>query len=165
MRLHGVRARALLGAPAGVGMKVFGSGQLHAALADSDYVIVSATMDASNRNLIDSNALRAMKRGAFLINVARGGLVDTSALEAALAAGHLAGAGLDVVADEPIDPMSSLLRHNVIVTPHVAGVTDLSYEGIAREVARNLEKYARGEPPLHAVNNPRAPRRSLATLR
>jgi len=165
MRLHGVRARALLGAPAGVGMKIFGSGQLHAALTDSDFVIVCATMDASNRNLIDSSALRAMKRGAFLINVARGGLVVTSALEAALAVGHLAGAGLDVVADEPIDPTSSLLRHNVIVTPHVAGVTDLSYEGIAREVARNLEKYARGEPPLHAVNAPRAPRRSLATLR
>lgn len=157
MRLHGVRARVLLGAPAGVGMKIFGSAQLHAALADSDYVIVCTTMDDSNRNLIDSGALQAMKPGAFLINVARGGLVNTPALEAALASGHLAGAGLDVVADEPIDPSSSLLRHNVIVTPHVAGVTDLSYEGIAREVARNVEKYARGEPPAHAVNAPRAP--------
>lgn len=165
MRLNGVRARPLVGVPAGVGMKIFSPAQLHSALADADYVIVCATMDPSNRNLIDNGAIRAMKSGAFLVNVARGGLVDTSALEMALASGQLAGAGLDVVAEEPIDPSSALLKYNVIVTPHVAGVTDLSYEGIAREVAGNLEKYARGEPPRYAVNAPRSPRRSIASLR
>lgn len=165
MRLNGVRARTLLGAPAGVGMKVFGPSHLHAALADADYVIVCATLDASNRNLINAAAIQAMKRGAYLVNVARGGLVDTHALEDALASGHLAGAGLDVVADEPIDPASSLLERNVIVTPHVAGVTDLSYDGIAREVARNIERYAEGEPPLHVVNAVRSPRARVASRR
>jgi phosphoglycerate dehydrogenase-like enzyme len=165
MRLRGVRAQALVGAPSGVGMKVFPAAQLHAALADADYVIVCSTMDATNINMINSAALLSMKKGAFLINVARGGLVETPALEAALAAGHLAGAGLDVVAEEPIDPASPLLKHNVIVTPHVAGVTDVSYDGIAREVANNLRRYERGEPPLYAVNAPSAPRAFLAARR
>jgi phosphoglycerate dehydrogenase-like enzyme len=158
MRLRGVRAQAILGAPSGVGMRVYPSTQLHAALADADFVIVCATMDASNVNLIDDAALHAMKPGAVLVNVARGGLVDTAALERALASGHLSGAGLDVVAGEPIDAQSPLLAHNVIVTPHVAGVTDVSYDGIAREVAANLRRYALGEPPMYLVNAPRAPR-------
>jgi phosphoglycerate dehydrogenase-like enzyme len=165
MRLRGVRAQAILGAPSGVGMKVFPAAQLHAAVADADYVIVCTTMDASNANLINSAALLSMKRGAFLINVARGGLVDTAALEAALASGHLAGAGLDVVADEPIDPTGQLLKYNVIITPHVAGVTDVSYEGIAREVANNLRRYEQGMPPAYAVNAPSAPRASKVVSR
>jgi phosphoglycerate dehydrogenase-like enzyme len=162
MRLRGVRAQPLLGAPMGVGMKVFPAAALHAAFADADYVIVCSTMDAANANLIDSAALQSMKPGAFLINVARGGLVDTAALAAALESGQIAGAGLDVVADEPIDPASPLLKQNVIVTPHIAGVTDVSYEGIAREVAANLRRYEHGQPPLYAVNAPNAPRARLA---
>ena len=158
MRLRGVRAQAILGAPSGVGMRVYPSGQLHAALADADFVIVCSTMDASNVNLIDAAALLAMKPKALLVNVARGGLVDTGALEAALASEHIAGAGLDVIADEPIDPQSPLLAHNVIVTPHIAGVTDVSYDGIAREVAANLRRYARGEQPMFVANAPAAPR-------
>jgi phosphoglycerate dehydrogenase-like enzyme len=122
-------------------------------------------MDATNINMINSAALLSMKKGAYLINVARGGLVDTAALEAALAAGHVAGAGLDVVAEEPIDPASALLKHNVIITPHVAGVTDVSYDGIAREVANNLRRYERGEAPLYAVNAPSTPRAFLAARR
>jgi len=111
-----------------------------------------------NRHLIDRAALQAMKRGTFLINIARGGLVDTAALEEALAAGHLAGAGLDVVEDEPIPPDHPLLRHYVLLTPHIAGVTDSSYTGIARAVAENIQRYARGERPLHTVNTPASPR-------
>jgi phosphoglycerate dehydrogenase-like enzyme len=165
MRLRGVRAQALLGAPSGVGMKVYTAAALHAAISDADFVIVCATMDAANANMINSATLLSMKRGSYLINVARGGLVDTAALEAALASGHLAGAGLDVVAEEPIDPLSPLLKYNVIVTPHIGGVTDLSYEGIAREVAGNLRRYERGAPPLYAVNAPPAPRAVLAARR
>jgi phosphoglycerate dehydrogenase-like enzyme len=165
MRLRGVRAQALLGAPSGVGMKVYTAAALHAAIGDADFVIVCATMDAANANMINSATLLSMKRGSYLINVARGGLVDTAALEAALASGHLAGAGLDVVAEEPIDPLSPLLKYNVIVTPHIGGVTDVSYEGIAREVAGNLRRYERGAPPLYAVNAPPSPRAVLAARR
>jgi len=158
MRLTGVRMRLLVGNPRGVAMRVYGTDRLHEAVAQADYVIVCATLDSSNRHLIDRAALQAMKRGTFLINIARGGLVDTAALEEALAAGHLAGAGLDVVEDEPIPPDHPLLRHYVLLTPHIAGVTDSSYTGIARAVAENIQRYARGERPLHTVNTPASPR-------
>ncbi len=164
MRLVGVRVRTILGAPRGVAMRVFSPEKLHEALGQADYVIVCTTMDAKNHDLIDGAALGAMKQGSFLINVARGGLVDLKALQGALAAGHLAGAGLDVVADEPVDPDHPLFKHNVIVTPHVAGVTDLSYAGIAKEVAANLQRYARGEEPSNAVNSPQKPRRRASSL-
>lgn len=159
MRLIGVRARPILGNPRGVAMRVYGADRLHEALAQADYVIVCATMHAKNRDMMGRAALAAMKPGAYLINVARGGLVDTTALEAALASGRLAGAGLDTVANEPIDPKSEMLRHNVFITPHIGGVTDLSYAGIARVVAENLQRYAQGEAPLYAVNSPHSPRR------
>ena len=158
MRLTGVRVRLLVGNPRGVAMRVYGADRLHEAVAQADYVIVCATLNQSNRHLIDRAALQAMKRGAFLINIARGGLVDTAALEESLAAGHIAGAGLDVVEDEPIPPDHPLLRHYVLVTPHIAGVTDASYSGIAKAVAENIQRYAQGERPLHTVNAPQSPR-------
>ena len=158
MRLTGVRVRVIVGNPRGVAMRVFGADRLHEAIASADYVIVCTTLDRGNHHLIDRGALQAMKQGAFLINVARGGLVDTAALEESLASGHLGGAGLDVVEDEPLGAEHSLLRHNVIVTPHIAGVTDLSYTGIARAVAENVQRYARGERPLNTANAPARPR-------
>jgi phosphoglycerate dehydrogenase-like enzyme len=154
MRLIGVRERPILGAPAGVAMRVFGAKRLHEALSLSDYTIVCVAMNAANRNLIDRGALFSMKKGAILINVARGGLVDTEALREALASGHLGAAGLDVFSQEPIDPADPLFQYDVVITPHVAGVTDLSYDGIARAVAQNLDRYARGQEPLFAVNSP-----------
>ena len=159
MRLLGVRARAILGNPRGVALKLYSADRLHEAIAQADYVIVCTTMHAKNRNLIDRSALGAMKRGAFLINVARGGLVDLTALEEALATGQLAGAGLDVLSEEPIDPAHPLFKQNVIITPHVGGVTDLSYAGIAKVVAENFSRYARGDEPLYAINSPKSPRR------
>ena len=159
MRLLGVRVRTILGNPRGVALKLYSADRLHEAIAQADYVILCTTMDAKNRNLIDRAALGAMKRGAFLINVARGGLVDEAALEEALASGHLAGAGLDVISEEPIDPAHPLFNYNVVVTPHVAGVTDISYTGIAKVVAENFTRYARGGEPMYAVNSPKSPRR------
>ncbi len=158
MRLFGVRERPLLGAPRGVAMRVYGPDRLADALGQSNYVIVCSTMHERNRNLINAPALAAMKKGSFLINIARGGLVDTDALEEALASGHLAGAGLDVVFGEPIPPDHALFKHNVVITPHIAGVTDLSYAGIAKVVAENLTRFAKGEKPHHAVNSPGAVR-------
>jgi len=159
MRLLGVRTRPILGAPRGVAMRVFGADRLHEAIGQADYVVVCTTMDEKNRNLIDRAALGAMKRGAMLINVARGGLVDTEALENALASGQLAGAGLDVISPEPVDPAHPIFKHNVVITPQVAGVTDISYAGIAKAVAANLKRYADGDEPLGAVNAPQMPRR------
>ena len=128
------------------------------AVRDADFVIITARYEPESLHLFDRSALQAMKPGAFFVNVARGGFVDKTALGDALRSGHIGGAGLDVIEGEPIDPNDTLLGLNVVLTPHVAGVTDLSYEGIAREFAQNVLRHARGEPPAHAVNTPAQPR-------
>ncbi|HLJ83097.1 MAG TPA: 2-hydroxyacid dehydrogenase [Candidatus Eremiobacteraceae bacterium] len=155
MRLIAVRRRPQAGGAPELGVeRVFGPEELHAALALADYVILCVNYDQASRNLIDGAALQAMKRGAFVINVARGGLVDPDALLSALRSGHVAGAGLDVFWEEPPDPRHPLFKENVIATPHIAGVTDASYVGIAQVVADNVKRYARGEAPRFAVNTP-----------
>ena len=95
-----------------------------------------------------------MKKGAFIVNVARGGLLDPVSLLAALRSGQVAGAGLDVFWDEPVDMSHPVFRENVIATPHIAGVTDVSYEGIARAFAENIRMYAAGKTPLYLANAP-----------
>jgi phosphoglycerate dehydrogenase-like enzyme len=95
-----------------------------------------------------------MKPGVYLINVARGGLLDPDALLAALKSGHVAGAGLDVFWEEPVDMSHPIFKENVIATPHTAGVTDISYEGIAKAFAENMRRYAAGETPLYLATAP-----------
>jgi phosphoglycerate dehydrogenase-like enzyme len=156
MRLIAVRRRPdELGAPELGVERVYGPSGLHEAVAQADYVALCVNYDAASHHLIDDAAMRAFKRGSYLINVARGGLVDHDALDRALASGRLAGAGLDVFWQEPPSTSHPLFSRNVIVTPHVAGVTDVSYEGIARAVAGNIDRYRRGEDPLYAVNAPK----------
>jgi len=155
MRLIAVRRRPdELGAPELGVERVYGPDELNDAVARADYVALCVNYDAASHHLISERALAAFKPGSYLINVARGGLVDHDALARALAAGRLAGAGLDVFWREPPDASNPLFAHNVIATPHVAGVTDVSYEGIAHVVADNIERYRRGEAPLHGVNKP-----------
>jgi len=163
MRLLAVRRRPdELGAPELGVERVYGPGGLREAVARADVVALCVNYDAASHHLIDARALASFKQGAYLINVARGGLVDQDALERALASGRLAGAGLDVFEEEPPDRTHALFSRNVIATPHVAGVTDVSYEGIARVVADNINRYRRGEPPLYAINEPtRVRRRAL----
>lgn len=162
MRLTAVRAHPEQGAPAESGVeRVYGPHDIHIALQPADYVILCARYDRhTNHHLIDQAALATMKPGAFLINVARGGLVDPDALLHALERGHLAGAGLDVFWEEPVDPQHPLFRQNVIATPHVAGVTDVFYAGVSKVFVENIRRYARGEPPLHTINAPPHPRTS-----
>ncbi|HXW76587.1 MAG TPA: NAD(P)-dependent oxidoreductase [Candidatus Eremiobacteraceae bacterium] len=163
MRVTGVREHAALGAPDDVGVdRVFGPDALGDALADADFVILCVNFGERSRHLIGRAAFGAMKRGAYVINVARGGLIEPDALLWALESGIVAGAGLDVFWEEPVDPEHPIFRHNVIATPHVAGVTDLSYQGIARAFAENVERFRRGEAPLHAVNAPQRVRRPAA---
>jgi len=93
-------------------------------LATSDVVSLHAPATPETYHLIDAKALAAMKRGAVLINAARGGMVDEAALAAALHAGHLAAAVLDVFEDEPLKSGSGLIGvPNLFLTPHVSGVT------------------------------------------
>lgn len=121
-------------------------------LAESDVVSLHLPLTAETRGLIDRERLARMKPGAVLLNTARGGLVDAPALLEALEAGPLAGAGLDVFADEPVDPSDPLLtRDDVVLTPHVAWLTQ---ETLARSVAlaaENCRRLAAGEALLHRV--------------
>lgn len=129
--------------------------RLAAALAGADFVFVCASGDKKNVGLIDRRILAAMKRGAVLVNVARGQLVDEAALLDALQSRQLAGAGLDVFTDEPIDPAAPLLRQpTVVATPHVGGATDLTLAGTSGMIRSDLDAYFRHERFPGLVNHP-----------
>ena len=154
VRQIGVRARPELGGPAELD-RVVGVDQLPAVLAEADVVISALTFGEHNRNFFDADAFAAMKPGALFVNVARGGLVDEAALLAALDSGHIAGAGLDVLAVEPADPANPLVNHpKVIATPHVGGVTQQVLFNSMIALTDNIKRYAAGEPLLWTVNEP-----------
>ena len=121
-------------------------------LAQTDVLILCVKLSAETRGVIDAGALRILPAGSYLINAARGAIVEYDSLHSALVSGHLAGAGLDVYWSEPISPSDPLLAlPNVIATPHIAGVTDRSYDQIADAVAANIERFRRGEAPDNCV--------------
>jgi len=121
----------------------------------ADFVILCARPNAGNVRLVNRAWFAKMKKGAILINVARGSLVDELALAEALSSGHLGGAGLDVFDQEPVNPANPLFLHpRVIATPHVAGVTDVTLHRSFECLAENLQRYERGEQPRFLVNQP-----------
>ncbi|MEO5899811.1 MAG: 2-hydroxyacid dehydrogenase [Ilumatobacteraceae bacterium] len=121
-------------------------------LAAADVVSLHVPLTDETRGMIDASRLARMKRGAILLNVARGPVVDETALVAALTAGHLAGAGLDVFEREPIDPSSPLLRlDNVVVTPHVAWLTADTLERCVRLGVANARRLLAGEEIQHRI--------------
>jgi phosphoglycerate dehydrogenase-like enzyme len=121
-------------------------------LAESDIVSLHVPLTAETEQLIDATAIARMKQGAVLVNTARGGLVDETALLAALSDGRLSAAGLDVFADEPVDADNPLLAlDNVVLAPHLAWLT---METLARslEVALdNCRRLAEGRQLRHRV--------------
>jgi phosphoglycerate dehydrogenase-like enzyme len=144
-------------APAGV--KGYGSDQLKFALATADYVVLAIPGTKENENMIDAEVLAAMKKGAVLLNVSRGTLVDEPALLVAVTSGHLYGAGLDVVKNEPVKPDNPLLSEpRIFVTPHIAGSTDVMLEGTVKYLREVLAGYIKGVRPEGAVNEPKEPR-------
>jgi phosphoglycerate dehydrogenase-like enzyme len=132
-----------------------GPADLLAMVADADFVVSTASVTAESRGLLDQAVFRAMKPTAIVINVSRGAVINEGDLIEALRGGTIAGAGLDVFAQEPLPPDSPLLSMpNVFATPHVGGVTRQSYEGMARVVADNIQRVERGEAPRYCVNLP-----------
>jgi phosphoglycerate dehydrogenase-like enzyme len=121
-------------------------------LGQSDFVSLHVSLNEETEGLIGPAEITLMKPSAFLINVARGGIVDRAALMAALREQRLAGAGLDVFWDEPTDPDDPLLAlPNVIATPHVANMTVETIETIARVSADNIRRVQAGLPPEHQI--------------
>ena len=128
-----------------------GPGDLAQLLAGSDYVVLCLPLTEETKHLMNRENFSRMKPSAFLINLARGGLVDRAALEEALAAGKIAGAGLDVFWEEPPDPNDPIFAYNVLATPHVGGSTDVSMQGIVEAVAENIRRLENNLRPLHVV--------------
>jgi D-3-phosphoglycerate dehydrogenase len=122
-------------------------------LAESDVVSLHLPAVAATRGLIGRAEFARMKPGAFLINTARGALVDEAALAEALQRGVIAGAGLDVFASEPL-PTTSPLREldTVVMTPHVAGSTEAALRRTAVAVAEAVIAVLEGRPPAHLLN-------------
>jgi len=114
-------------------------GGLLGALDGADALIVCCVLNAHTRGLVAGPQLAALRPGGYLVNVARGPVVDYDALLGALRSGQVGGAGLDVFWDEPIDPLDPLLAENVSVTPHTGGVTTGSYRLMAERVVAGIE--------------------------
>jgi glyoxylate reductase len=136
------------------GMEVIGvrSGEsLDELLATSDIVSVHAPLTRETHHLLDATTLAKMKRGAYVINTARGALVDEQALCDALESGHLRGAGLDVYEFEPEVNPRLLGMKNVVILPHIGSATEEARNAMARIAATNVLLFLRGKPPLHRV--------------
>ena len=128
-------------------------GDLEYLLAESDFVVIAAPLTEETRGMIGAAQLAAMQPSAYLLNIARGELIDEPALIDALRARTIAGAALDVFEREPLPSDSPLWQlDNVILTPHVTGGVE-DYSGRATEIfCSNLERYLRGEPLENVVD-------------
>lgn len=117
----------------------------------SDVLVVACRADATNRGLISTEVIEALGPNGLLVNVARGSLVDEDALIAALKAGRLGGAALDVFETEPTSAERWADVPNVLLTPHTAGATLAAVQGMLALLMRNLQAVAAGESPVSPV--------------
>ena len=123
-------------------------------LAESDVVTVHVPLLPATHHLVDAAFLAAMRQGALLVNVSRGGLADTAAVTAALGSGHLGGAALDVLENEPEIPSELIALDGAIVTPHVAFLSATSVAELRRRAAEDVADVLRGRAPRNAVRPP-----------
>ena len=131
-------------------------------LAASDIISLHAPHIPATHHLINRSAIRKMKKGALLINTARGPLVDEKALLSALKSGRLGGAALDVLEGEPPDPKSAIFdAPNLLVTPHIAGSTHECLAAIARTAASDIARVVQGKRARFPVNKPARRRTSV----
>ena len=121
-------------------------------LAQSDFISIHMPKTPETTGMISTPQLQAMKKSAYIVNVARGGLIDEDALHAALVAGEIAGAGLDVFVSEPPQDSPLLALPNVVVTPHLGASTDEAQEKAGVSVARSVRLALAGELVPDAVN-------------
>ena len=129
-------------------------GELPKLLSDAEFVVLAAALTDETRGLIDGRALTLMRPGAWLVNVARGGLVDTDALVRALRDGSIGGAALDVTDPEPLPTGHPLWElPNCLITPHVANTWSMAVPELAAMVTRNVRRFSAGEP-LEGVVDP-----------
>lgn len=127
--------------------------ELLSMLPDADVVAIALPLTPETEGLFDDGAFAAMKDGAYLINIARGGIVDTDAMVRALDSGRLAGACLDVTDPEPLPAGHPLWSYeNVVITPHAAGDAELTRERWMALYRENIRRFGAGEPLLNTVD-------------
>jgi phosphoglycerate dehydrogenase-like enzyme len=167
MRVIAVKARASdlrdpglretgTGDPDGtIPQRIVGADALGEVLGMADFVTIAVPLTPRTHGLVDEGFLEKMRPSAWLINVGRGGHANEGALLRALRERRIAGAVLDVFADEPLPATSPFWElPNVIITPHLAGVagTEQFWSGAAALIAENLARYARGEPLANVID-------------
>ena len=147
MRVVGLRRDPAAGR--GAADAVHAMGEFNSLLAEADFVALTCPLTTETENLVGAEALVRMKPSAYLVNVARGRVVDEPALVEALTARRIAGAGIDVTAEEPLS-QSSLLwgMEHVLLTPHTAGETRRYEDNVIEILRDNLGRLRRGEEPL-----------------
>ncbi len=157
-RAHGLGMRVIATrrsqtpAPAFVA-RLGGAEELLEFLAEADVAAICVPLTDQTRGLFDSRAFQAMKPGSYLVNIARGEIVETGALMAALDSGHLAGACLDVTDPEPLPADHPLWKYkNVLITPHMAASSQLTGERRRALLHENLRRFGAGEPLLNVVD-------------
>ncbi len=149
-RLIGVKRQPDTGLAQQLGLDwVAGMDDLPELLAEADFVVFSLPDNEATHGLINERTVELFKPGAFLINLGRGGLVERDVLHQALSSGRLAGAGLDVFWQEPPDASDPIFDCNLLATPHIGGVTDISLEGIYQGVSENLRRLQSGQSLLY----------------
>src|SRR5215831_9485383 len=147
MRVVGLRRNPVAGR--GASDAVHSMNELMALLPDADFVALTCPLTEETENLVDAAAFARMKPSAHLVNVARGRVVDEAALIEALAARRIAGAGIDVTADEPLPPTSPLWGvPQVLITPHTAGETRRYEDNVIEILRDNLGRLWRSAPQL-----------------
>ncbi len=135
------------------GVELFGLDQLHEVLRASDIVVVAAPLTEATAGLIGVEQLAEMREDAWLINIARGRLIDELALRRALESGWIGGAVLDVFSEEPLSPESPLYRTpNLIITPHTSWASDRVVERTVELFVDNLRAFRAGEPMRNVVD-------------
>lgn len=132
--------------------KLVPTSELPSLLSEADYLVLAVPSTPQTHHLIGADELRAMKSSAFLVNIARGSIVDEPALVSALRSGVIAGAGLDVTASEPLPPDSPLWAlPNVILSPHISGSTSRYSRRFTDLFLHNLALYRSGQPMINVV--------------
>ena len=135
---------------AGLGVEMV---DLDTLMRTSDFVCVCCMLNEETRHLIDADRIALMKSTAFLVNAARGPIVDQAALTEALTERRIQGAAIDVFDPEPPDPDDPILRlDNVLVTPHAMGMVDQCWQGIGRSAAAGILEVSAGRVPANVVN-------------
>ena len=127
--------------------------RLHDLLKESDVVMISCPYTPETHHLINRERLALMKPTAILVNIARGGIVDESALSDALRSGKLAGVGTDVCETEPLPPESPLWDlPNLVITPHCAGLSNQRMRRLTEFFCENLKRFLAGQPLINLLD-------------